>query len=68
MSSDQNRANSAVPRGGTGVVPTPANAAPIPREGRGEYASGKSGRPDVTRGADREGIVRSPSDFWFFSA
>ncbi|RPB22788.1 hypothetical protein L211DRAFT_868988 [Terfezia boudieri ATCC MYA-4762] len=57
MSSDQNRENSAVSRGGTGAAPTPANTSPNPREGRSEYASGRRDRSDVSRGTDREGIM-----------
>jgi len=56
MSADQNRANSAVSRGGTGAVATPANATHDPQEGRTEYASGRRDRPDVARGAGREGF------------
>lgn len=56
MSADQNRPNSAVSRGGAGAVATPANTTHDPREGSGEFASGRRDRPDVTRGAGREGF------------
>ncbi|KAF8463079.1 hypothetical protein BDZ91DRAFT_732450 [Kalaharituber pfeilii] len=54
-SSSQNTSNSAVSRGGTGAVATPANSTTTAKAGRDDYGSAMRNRPDVTRGTDKEG-------------